>query len=165
MIAVRPVEQVTIVSRSAQRADGLANLARDRGVEALVGAPDAMANADLICTCTTSSSPVVHGDLLRAGVHLNAVGAYLPDARELDTATIRHAKVVVETREAAFAEAGDLLIPIAEGAIGVEHVLADLSELVRGAAVRSSRDDVTVFESVGLAFEDLIVARAVLNAA
>ncbi len=68
--------------------------------------------------------------------------------------------MVVETREAALAEAGDLVIPIAEGAIGPDHVVADLAEVVRGASVRGSVEDVTLFKSVGVAFEDLIVARA-----
>ncbi len=91
---------------------------------------------------------------------MNAVGASQPDTRELDTETVRRARVVVETREAAIAEAGDLLVPIGEGAITDEHIVADLQEVVRGAAVRTTRDDVTVFESVGLAFEDLAVAGA-----
>jgi ornithine cyclodeaminase len=91
---------------------------------------------------------------------VNAVGAYLPNTRELDSSTVERAKVVVETREAAFAEAGDLLIPIGEGGIGRNHVVADLKELVMGPPIRTSPDDVTVFKSVGIAFEDLVVARA-----
>jgi ornithine cyclodeaminase len=83
--------------------------------------------------------------------------------RELDTEAVRRAKVVVETREVALAEAGDLLIPIAEGAIGVDHIVADLAELVRGASVRTSAEDVTVFESVGVALEDLAVASGVAD--
>jgi alanine dehydrogenase len=73
--------------------------------------------------------------------------------------------VVVETREVAMEEAGDLLIPLAEGAIGPEHVVADLKAVVGGDEVRRSPDDVTVFKSVGMAFEDLVVARAVVDAA
>jgi ornithine cyclodeaminase/alanine dehydrogenase-like protein (mu-crystallin family) len=89
---------------------------------------------------------------------VNAVGAYRPQTREVDTETVRRARVVVETRAAALDEAGDLLIPIGEGVIGPGHVRADLHEVVRGAEVRSGADDVTLFESVGLAFEDLAVA-------
>jgi ornithine cyclodeaminase len=91
---------------------------------------------------------------------VNAVGAFQPHTREVDTATVQRARVVVETRAAALEEAGDLLIPIGEGAIGPEHVRADLQEVVRGARVRSEPGDVTLFESVGLAFEDLAVAGA-----
>jgi ornithine cyclodeaminase/alanine dehydrogenase-like protein (mu-crystallin family) len=83
--------------------------------------------------------------------------------REIDTEGVRRAKVVVETREAALAEAGDLLIPIGEGAIGEDHIMADLAEVVRGASVRGSADDITLFKSVGNAFEDLIVARAAVD--
>jgi ornithine cyclodeaminase/alanine dehydrogenase-like protein (mu-crystallin family) len=108
---------------------------------------------------------VFDGAVLAAGAHVNAVGAYLPNDRELDTETIRRAKVVVETREVAMAEAGDVLIPIEEGVIGADHIRADLAEVVRGAVIRAADDDVTVFESVGMAFEDLVVARATMDAA
>jgi alanine dehydrogenase len=107
---------------------------------------------------------VVSGEALRPGAHVNAVGAYTPDTREVDTATVARARVVVETREVAAAEAGDLLIPIGEGAVTADHVVADLAELVTGGDVRRSPEDVTLFVSVGLAFEDLVVARAAVNA-
>ena len=83
--------------------------------------------------------------------------------RELDTDAIVRARVVVETRAAALDEAGDLLIPIEEGAIGPDHIVADLHELVNGAPLRRDADDVTVFKSVGLAFEDLVVAAAAVS--
>lgn len=163
MRAVRPVEEVVVVSRGRGRAADLVERATTLGLHARVGAPPDVADADLVCACTTSETPVVEGARLPDGAHVNAVGAYLPTMRELDTEAVRRAKVVVDTREAAFAEAGDLLIPIGEGAIGREHVVADLAELVGGARVRTSPDDVTVFESVGVAFEDLIVARAAVD--
>jgi ornithine cyclodeaminase/alanine dehydrogenase-like protein (mu-crystallin family) len=94
---------------------------------------------------------------------VNAVGAYRPDLRELDTETIERARVVVETREVAMEEAGDLLIAMKEGAIDEDHVVADLSEVVRGVTVRRTAQDVTVFKSVGVAFEDLVVARAAVD--
>jgi ornithine cyclodeaminase len=124
-----------------------------------------VADGDLICTCTTSEQPLFDGSLLRSGVHVNAVGSHRPDARELDTETIRRGRVVVETRDVALAEAGELAIPIAEGAIVPGHVVADLAETVRGTQVRRSPEDVTVFKSVGMAFEDLAVARAIVDAA
>ena len=164
MVAVAPVEEVVIVSRTPDAARTLAERAEGTGVRASVGEPSSVAEADIVCTCTTSGVSLFDGRLLAEGAHVNAVGSYLPDQRELDTETVRRAKVVVETREVALAEAGDLLIPIAEGAIGAEHIVADLAEVVRGAAVRTGDDDVTVFESVGMAFEDLVVARAALDA-
>jgi len=165
MVAVRPVEEVVVVSRSAGPAAALVERATGMGLRASVGGADAVAEADLVCTCTTSAVSLFDGSALAPGAHVNAVGAYLPNDRELDTETIRRAKVVVETREVALAEAGDLLIPIREGVVGADHVRADLSELVRGAEVRTADDDVTVFESVGMAFEDLVVARAAADAA
>lgn len=158
MRAVRPIDGVTIVGRTPQRAEVLA---RELGARA--GKPEAVAEADLVCTCTTSDVPVFDGALLRPGVHVNAVGAYEAHRRELDTEAIRRSRVVVETREVALAEAGDVVIPIEEGAIGPEHVVADLAGLVRGARVRTSAEDVTVFKSVGMAFEDLVVARAAVE--
>jgi ornithine cyclodeaminase len=160
MAAVRKLTHVVVVGRTPEHAEALVRHARSMGLVAEVGGPEAVATADIVCTCTTSSEPLFDGSELAGGAHVNAVGAYQLDAREVDTETVRRAKVVVETREAALAEAGDLAIPIAEGAIGPDHVLADLQEAVRGARVRAGAADVTVFVSVGLAFEDLAVAGA-----
>jgi ornithine cyclodeaminase/alanine dehydrogenase-like protein (mu-crystallin family) len=99
------------------------------------------------------------------GVHVNAVGSYRPDTRELDGETIRRARLVVEERAAAFAEAGELAIPVADGSIDASHVLADLHQVASGAIVRTTPEDVTVFKSVGLAFEDLAVAAAAMDRA
>jgi len=163
MTAVRPVERVTVVSRTPERAEALAEHARGLGLEVGVGEPSAVAEADIVCTCTTSPVPLFAGSDLRAGAHVNAVGAYTPETRELDAETMRRGRVVVETREAALEEAGDLILAIGEGAIAAEDVVADLSEVVRGAEVRASDEDVTVFKSVGVAFEDLVVARAAVD--
>ena len=163
MLAVRPIEDVVVVSRTPERGTALAREASEAGVSARVGAADDVADRDLVCTCTTSATPVFDGSLLAPGTHVNAVGAYRPDLRELDTEAIRRARVAVETREAAMEEAGDLLIAMNEGAIDEEHVVADLSQVVRGAQVRRSEEDITVFKSVGVAFEDLVVARAAVG--
>ena len=165
MRAVRPIDEIVIVSRSPERAEALAARCRDDGVDARTGAPDAVSSADLVCTCTTSPSPLFEGALLPPGAHVNAVGAYTPETREVDSETVLRARVVVERRDVALAEAGDLLIPIAEGAVTAAHILADLAEVVGDdRAVRGSLEDVTLFESVGMAFEDLVVARAVMEA-
>lgn len=164
MCAVRPVTDLVVVSRSSGPGEALVREGLDRGLSARLGEPGAVAEADLVCTCTTSNTPLFEGALLAPGVHVNAVGAHLPEARELDTTTIRRGRVVVETRDVALAEAGELVIPIAEGAIDPDHVTADLGETVAGADVRRSPEDVTIFKSVGIAFEDLVVARAILDA-
>lgn len=164
MCAVRPVTEVVVVSRRAEPAEALAAKARALGLRARVGVHEDVSTADLVCACTTSSVSVFRGEDLAAGAHVNAVGASLPDRRELDTEAIRRAIVVVETRREALAEAGELLIPIGEGVIDENHIRADLTDLARGAIVRTDPSDITVFKSVGLAFEDLVVARAALDA-
>ena len=164
MCAVRPVTDLVVVSRSPGAAEALVADGLGRGLAARVGEPSAVGDADLICTCTTAEAPLFDGSTLAPGAHVNAVGSYRPETRELDTETVRRARVVVETREVALAEAGDLLLPIEEGVIDAGHIVADLAETVRGAEVRRSPADVTLFKSVGMAFEDLVVARAVVDA-
>jgi len=160
MRAVRPIRSLGVVEPEPARATALLGAARAAGIEAEVVAPDAVAEADVICTCTTSTTPVLDGTRVAAGAHVNAMGAYRPQDRELDSALMARARIVVETREAALAEAGDLLIPIANGELDADDIVADLSEVVAGRPVRRADGDITVFESVGVAFEDLIVARA-----
>jgi ornithine cyclodeaminase/alanine dehydrogenase-like protein (mu-crystallin family) len=164
MCTVRRVTHLVVVSRSPAAVDALVQEGVDRGLEARPGDPAAVADAHLICTCTTSEEPLFDGSLLRPGAHVNAVGSHRPASRELDTETVRRGRLIVETRGVALSEAGDLVIPIAEGAIAADHVAADLAETVRGAEVRRSPEDVTVFKSVGMAFEDLVVARAIVDA-
>jgi ornithine cyclodeaminase len=164
MLAVRPFRSLRVASRSEGPAMALAERAGAAGLDAVAAGPEAVAEADVVCTCTTSERPVFDGTLLQPGTHVNAIGGYRPDMRELDDETVARARVVVETREAAMAEAGDLLIPLRSGRIGRDHVVADLGEVVRGATVRRGPEDVTVFKSVGIAPEDLIVARAAVEA-
>lgn len=164
MRAVRPIRSVTIVSRTRFRAETLADRARAGGLDATVGDPADVAGADLVCTCTTSPQPLFDGTLLRPGTHVNAIGAFSAETRELDDEAIRRARVVAETREAALAEAGDIVIPLRAGVIEESHVVADLAQVVRGLRVRTGRHDITVFKSVGIAVEDLAVARAAIRA-
>jgi ornithine cyclodeaminase len=163
MRAVRPIEEVRVVSRSAGPAEELADAVHSQHLDAAVAGPDAVAGADIVCTCTTSSTPVFDGTKVDEGTHINAVGAYRPGARELDDHVVSKARIVVETRDAALSEAGDLIIPMQAGVIGRDDVVADLSEVVRGTPVRREQDDITVFKSVGVAFEDLVVARAAFD--
>ncbi|MGQ0670898.1 MAG: ornithine cyclodeaminase family protein [Actinomycetota bacterium] len=162
MRAVRPIQSVVVVSRSPGPAADLAGRGRSLGLAAEVGDPAAVTEADIVCTCTTSAEPVFDGSLLPAGAHVNAVGSYRPDMRELDETTVRRGRLVVETRDAALEEAGDLLMPIGAGVITTDDIV-ELSDVVRGTRVRRGPQDVTVFKSVGVAFEDLVVARAALD--
>ena len=124
-----------------------------------VDARTCAAESDVLCTCTTAQVPLFEGKLLRRGTHLNLVGAFQPHTREVDSVTIERSRVVVDTYDAALAEAGDILIPISEGLITRDHILADLHELTSGKRVRCQRDEITVFKSVGCALEDLVAAK------
>jgi alanine dehydrogenase len=132
----------------------------EQGIEVETATAEACAHeSDVICTCTTASGPLFDGRWLRPGTHLNLVGAFQPHTREVDDETVRRARVVVDTYEGAAAEAGDLLIPIKNGTVGREHILADLHEIASGKkTVRTSREDITLFKSVGCALEDLVTA-------
>jgi ornithine cyclodeaminase/alanine dehydrogenase-like protein (mu-crystallin family) len=123
-------------------------------------------DADLICAVTRSPDPVVCGAYLRPGTHVNAVGASTATTRELDSDAIAMARVVVDSRAAAEHEAGDLLIPIQEGRIGIEHVYAELGDVVVGArAGRQSDSEVTVYKSLGVAIQDVAAASAAYSRA
>jgi len=161
---VRRFERILVCGRNRQASERFANEMQGEchlPVEA-VDAPDCARSADVICTCTTSPEPLFAGQLLRPGTHINAVGAFQPHTRELDSVAIQKSCLVVESREAALAEAGDLLIPIAEGAIGPDSIAADLHEIVSGTRPgRTSPADITVFKSVGCALEDLVAVELI----
>jgi ornithine cyclodeaminase/alanine dehydrogenase-like protein (mu-crystallin family) len=111
--------------------------------------------SDVLLTATTSTTPVFDGRAVEEGTHVIAIGAYRPDARELDSLLVAGSSVFVDSREAALEEAGDLLIPMAEGLISKGSIRAELSELVTGTKKgRASSSEVTIFKSVGLALED-----------
>jgi len=156
--AVRAIDDVVVVSPTPAHAEALA-----REVDGRTGTADDVREADVICTCTPSAVPLFDGAWLPEGVHVNAIGAYTPATRELDGVAMARGRVVVETRDVAMAEAGDLLLAIKDGAIGPADVEADLQETVRGKQVRRSPSDITIFKSVGMAFEDLVIARAAVG--
>jgi|SRR5450432_2956 ornithine cyclodeaminase/alanine dehydrogenase-like protein (mu-crystallin family) len=129
-----------------------------------VNARTCAAESDVICTCTNSGEPVFAGKDLRAGTHINAVGAFQPMKREVDDYTVSHARVIVETYAAAFAEAGDLLIPIRNQSINKAHILADLHEIASGKKEgRLTHNDITLFKNLGCALEDLVTARLIYH--
>jgi ornithine cyclodeaminase/alanine dehydrogenase-like protein (mu-crystallin family) len=129
-------------------------------VLASASAREAVAGAGIVVTATSSAQPVLQGDWLAPGTHINAVGACLPSQRELDTAAVARGVLFADRRESLFAEAGDYLLAAAEGAVGPGHVRAELGELLTGAASgRAGESEITIFESLGLAVEDLAAAR------
>ncbi len=126
----------------------------------------AVADADIICTATTSSTPVFHDRHLKPGAHINGIGSYTPEMQEIDPATVVRAKIVVGSRSACLAEAGDLIIPLRMGLISEDHIHAELGEVVLGSKPgRETQQEVTFFKSVGNAVQDAAVARLALISA
>jgi ornithine cyclodeaminase len=157
MRAVRPLRSVRVWSRSRANAQRFAD--GNPGVEVMATAQAAAAGADLICTTTGAREPVLEGAWLRPGVHINAVGACFPSARELDSAAVVRSRLIVDRRESTLHESGDFLFPKAEGAIGDDHIVGELGDLLRERFVgRRSADEVTLFKSLGIAIEDLAAA-------
>jgi ornithine cyclodeaminase/alanine dehydrogenase len=160
---VLPLAEVRVVGRDPARASAFAEgMRRELGITVRVetSRKAAVAGADVITCATTASRPVFSGRALAPGTHVDAVGAFRPATREVDTLTIRKSRVVVDTYEGAWEEAGDLLIPIKAGAITRRHVRAELAELVAGTRPgRTSSQEITLFKSVGFAPEDAVTAR------
>jgi alanine dehydrogenase len=122
--------------------------------------------ADLIVLATASTTPVVESHWVSDGAHVMCVGACRPDQREMPTALVARASLYVDSRAAARREAGDFLIPLGEGAIGDGHIAGELGELAAGRAQgRRSPQDITIFKSLGLAVEDVVTARLVVDRA
>lgn len=158
------LERVDVVGRDADRVARLVARLRAQGWEAEAGRADVVGEADVVCTCTTAGAPLFAAEQLRPGAHVNAIGAYRPDRRELDAALLASATVVVEERAAALAEAGDLVLAIADGAYDADAIAGDLSDLATGVIGRGDERETTVFKSVGLALEDLVVAHTAVVA-
>jgi ornithine cyclodeaminase/alanine dehydrogenase-like protein (mu-crystallin family) len=157
MRAVHDFERVVVWSRTPGRLPEL---------EEAATAQEAVRDADVIVTATSAVEPIIDRGWLKPGVHINAVGSSIPTTRELDTATVRDAALFVDRRESTINEAGDFLFPQREGAIGPEHIRAEIGELLIGAAEgRRSADEITVFKSLGLAVQDLAAAEHVLRRA
>jgi len=162
--SVRPIREVAIWNRTPANAEKLAAKFAGSGIDVTVTSDleGAVRKADIISTATISSTPVVKGAWLKAGSHLDCVGAFKPDMRETDDDCVRRAKLWVDTRIGGLNEAGDVVIPLKAGVITEAHVLGDLYELSRGTApLRASPDDITMFKSVGASIEDLAAAVAV----
>jgi ornithine cyclodeaminase/alanine dehydrogenase-like protein (mu-crystallin family) len=162
MFAVRSFEKVFVWSRNKENARTFVSSAASTEnveFEAVADAKAAVKDADVVCTVTASREPVLRGSWLRPGVHVNAVGASIPTARELDTDAVRRSKVFVDRRESALSEAGEILIPIQEAAITADHISGDIGEVLIGSHRGRENDaEITIFKSLGLAIEDLASA-------
>jgi alanine dehydrogenase len=161
---VRDYGEIMIWGRRPKKAERTAEIVRERldvPVEVADELEEAVRAADVISFATTARAPIVHGERLRPGQHLDLVGAFLPEMCEVDAEAVKRASVFVDDLDAAKAEAGDLIQAQQQG-WSFERVKGDLASLAGGASSRVSEDEVTLFKSVGLALEDLAVARRLL---
>ena len=166
---VRDIEEVRVFSLNLQQAAQFARELAGRGpiprsITVAADARSAVQDADIICTATTSSTPVLDAHYLKPGVHINAVGSFTPAMQEIDTPTVKRSLVVVDSREAALEEAGDLIIPLQNGDITAEHIAAELGEIVAGIHPgRSDSAQITFFKSVGVAVQDAAAASIAIS--
>lgn len=159
--AVRPIRRVFINSRTLAKAEELASELAHAGLEAhsVTDLEHAVRQSDIVSCVTTSTAPVVKGEWLRPGTHVDLAGAFKPTMRETDAEVVARASVYVDTREGALAEAGDLLQARDEGKFDFADIRGDLFDLCRGKVKgRASEDEITLFKSAGTAIEDLATA-------
>lgn len=166
-LAVRPaIERIVVANRGRHNAARLAGALMDTGrpVEVALSFDEAVAEGDIVCVATMSREPVVKGALLKAGAHLDLVGAYTPDMREADDEVFARGRLFVDARETTVREIGELMIPIASGVISEADVVADLFDLCGGATGRRSAEEITVYKNGGGAHLDLMTAQAIHHA-
>lgn len=169
MASVRKLKRIRVAASQITNAEKFARQMQAQApceIEPVESGEAAIRGADIIVTVTTSREPVVKREWVATGTHINAVGTFSFNAREIDTATIAAANLVVDRRESALNESGDYLLAAKEGAIGPDHLRAELSDIVAGNQPgRRSPDEITVFKSLGLALEDLAAAAYVVEKA
>jgi len=169
MLAARSIGRVRVWSPNPEHVQAFArNICEKQAIEATAvnSAREAVKGADIICTATSSREPVLMGEWLAPGVHINAVGSSMPQARELDTNAVAKSRLFVDRRESTINEAGDYLIAKREGTIGDHHIQGELGEILAGQIVgRRSDQEITLFKSLGLAVEDIAAAHLVYQKA
>ena len=165
MRAVRTIKRLRIWSRNEANARSFAEWAGHRfgtTAEVLPTAREAVAGADIVCTTTSSKVPILAGEWLSPGAHLNVVGSSLPAAREVDAEAVKRSRLFTDRMESALNEAGDFLLAKKEGVVDDSHILGEIGELLIGTkAGRTSDRDITMFKSLGLAVEDVASAHVV----
>ena len=163
MRAVLGDPEIRIWSRNEDAAEQLAG---EVGAIVAPSVDAALFGAEVVCTTTAATEPIVEKRWLASGAHVNAVGACFPTTRELDTETVAHSSLFTDRRESCLNEAGDFILAAAEGAVGPEHIRAELGEVLAGMHPgREHEDELTVFESLGIAVEDLASAELVVRRA
>lgn len=169
MCVVRKIARVRVYSRDAQRREQFAREQAGRlGVEitATDSAQAAVEGADIVCTTTSSREPVVHGAWIATGCHINAVGSSVRSARELDTEAVVRSRLFVDRTESTINESGDFIIAKKEGAIDDDHIVGEIGDILLGTLDgRRTADEITLFDSLGLAVEDLAASYYVYHRA
>ena len=164
---VRKLQEVRVWSRTSDHATEFAqreSTRYDLQVNAVESPRDAVDGADVICTVTGAREPVLRGEWIAPGAHINAVGACTPNARELDTAAVLHSRLFVDRKESALHESGDFLLPKAEGVLDDDHIVGELGDVLLERVIgRSSSQEITLFKSLGLAVEDLAAAHYIFD--
>jgi ornithine cyclodeaminase/alanine dehydrogenase-like protein (mu-crystallin family) len=166
---VRRIEGVFIYDSDPHKAMALAGEMAGHGpipdaIHATANPAEAVRDADIICTATTSLLPVFEDAGIKAGTHISAVGSYTPDMQEVPAETIARARVVVDSRTACLEEAGDLIQPLHAGLFDASHIYAELGEIILGLKTgRSSAEEITYFKSVGIAVQDSVAAQVALD--
>lgn len=163
MVAVRPIREVRVCGRRTEKAEAFARHARARHPNLPVAAGtdvrSAVADADIVCTVTSAAEPILFGDWIGPGTHLNVVGASVPTKREIDEELVARASVFVDYRASTFAQAGEIIQALESGRITAKHVLAEIGEVLPGGAPgRRDRDQITLYRSLGIAAQDLACA-------
>jgi ornithine cyclodeaminase/alanine dehydrogenase-like protein (mu-crystallin family) len=162
--AVRDIAEVRVWGRSLERARAFVerHSARLHPNIVAVAEPQTAASCDIVCAVTGSAEPIILGEWLQPGAHVNLVGAHSPQTREADTALVKRGRVYVDALVSAFSEAGDILIPIEEGAIAPSHVVGEIGALLLGRVEgRTTSAQITVYKSLGVVAQDLVAAHAV----
>ncbi len=170
MLAVRPVREVRIVGRRAQKAEKFAAQAREQHpdieIDVRTDVRAAVEGADLVCTVTSSAEPVLSGAWIGPGTHLNVVGASIPSKREIDEEMVARAALFVDFRPSTFAQAGEVIGAIESGRIGKDHVRAEIGEVLAGTRPgRTGAEEITLYRSLGIAAQDLACAMHCLTQA
>ncbi len=168
MAAVRPISQIRIWGRNARNAEALAATLRNADMPAIVAATvaEAVADADIVCTTTAAATPILHGQHVRPGTHVNLVGSAIPTTAEADTALVAMSQFYGDYRAATLAQAGEFRNAIAAGLITADHLIGEIGELILGR-IPGRQDDtaITLYNSLGVTAQDLTAADAILEAA
>ena len=166
VLSVRSIKEIVVFGRDENKTVSFCKRCHQKfGIKTQpVSSTSDLKRADIICTATTSSKPVFQSDQLKEGVHINAVGSFKPTMQEIPSDVIQKSILIVDQREAAEAEAGDIAIPLQQGLITKNHIHAELGEIVSGSKTgRTSAEQLTVFKSVGTAIQDLAIAHFMLS--